>query len=148
MNPFDIRHNILGKPLETYWGRMSESPQSEWTDESVLTLVGLAIATATVNLAPAAMLIQSGVPGTRYFSHLSYANSVLGYPMPRFNYVTPASAATKWGSKVGSRVGGKAAAKIGGRVAGRLVPGLGWGLLAYDVYDIAFNQSLWGFDLN
>jgi len=35
---------------------------------------------------------------------------------------------------------------MGGRVAARLIPGVGWALLAYDVYDIAYNRSLWGFD--
>ncbi len=144
MNPIEFKHDITSRPLK----KLLEVPSDQWNDWYAMGLIAVGLETAAVNLAPAAMLIQAGVPGNRYFSHITYARTAMGFPMPRFNYVTPASAATRWGSKVGSRVGGKAAATIGGRVAGRLVPGLGWGLLAYDVYDIAFNQSLWGFDLN
>jgi hypothetical protein len=49
-----------------------------------------------------------------------------------------------WVKKAGVKTG----AKIGGRVGARLIPGVGWGLLAYDVYDVAANRSLWGFDLS
>jgi len=53
----------------------------------------------------------------------------------------------KLGGKTGLKVGLKIGGKIGGRVAARLIPGVGWAMLAYDVYDIAYNRSLWGFDL-
>ncbi len=45
------------------------------------------------------------------------------------------------------KAGVKSGAKIGAKVGGRLIPGVGWALLAYDVYDIAANRSLWGFSL-
>jgi hypothetical protein len=48
-----------------------------------------------------------------------------------------------WVKKAGVKTG----AKIGGRVGSRLIPGVGWSLLAYDAYDVAFNHRLWGFDL-
>ena len=37
--------------------------------------------------------------------------------------------------------------RIGGKVAFRAIPGLGYGLLAYDVYDLTVNQRLFGIDL-
>jgi hypothetical protein len=127
-------------------------PSEDWTDESVLTAIYLGGVTAVANLMPAATLIQSGYRGNRYFSHLSYAKSSIGFPMPRFNYITPASGAERIGARVGARVGSRlglqAGAKFGARVGGRLIPGVGWALLAYDVYDIAANRSLWGFDLS
>lgn len=77
------------------------------------------------------------------------------------------SPAYEAGARIGSAVGGtigrkgmpiyflydagrpaaKVGAKIGGRIGSRLIPGVGWAMLAYDVYDIAANQSLWGFKL-
>jgi hypothetical protein len=123
-----------------------------------------------------AKLIDSGFRGGRQFSHLSYVYSKLGYPMPMFNYITPSSPAYKMGAKMGGRIGAflspalhdvtwtgalgktktlakggasgaRVGAKVGGRVGARLIPGLGWAMLAYDVYDISVNRSLWGFDL-
>lgn len=38
--------------------------------------------------------------------------------------------------------------RIGGKVAGRLVPGLGWALLAYDIWQIFRGKSEPGFDLS
>ena len=86
--------------------------------------------------------------------------------MPLFNYVTPWSQAERIGARVGGRIHAQtmynmgkglksstraltkgAGYKIGARIGGRLIPGVGWALLAYDVYDIAYNRSLWGFDL-
>ena len=59
---------------------------------------------------------------------------------PVFRYYHPPSPAFRSGAKV--------AGKLGGRVAARVIPGIGWGLLAYDVYDVAVNRRLWGFDLD
>ncbi len=56
-------------------------------------------------------------------------NNVMNYP-----YNIPPSVTTKIG-----RIGGKAATK--------LIPGIGWGLLAYDVYDLAVNGRLFGIQL-
>ncbi len=154
MNLLEIKHDLLGRPLKEFTRRMG--PSEHWTDESVLTAIYLGGVTAAANLMPAATLIQSGYRGNRYFSHLSYAKSSIGFPMPRFNYVTPFSAAERLGARVGGRIGARAGtraavlggAKFGARVGGRLIPGVGWALLAYDVYDIAANRSLWGFDLS
>lgn len=33
------------------------------------------------------------------------------------------------------------------RFSARALPIIGWGLLAYDVYDVVVNRSLWGIDL-
>ena len=150
MNPLERKHDLLGRPLKEWVRRMG--PSEDWTDESVLTAIYLGGVTAVANLMPAATLIQSGYRGNRYFSHLSYAKSSIGFPMPRFNYITPASGAERIGARVGARVGSRlglqAGAKVGARIGGRLIPGVGWALLAYDIYDIAANRSLWGFDLD
>ena len=54
--------------------------------------------------------------------------SIAGYAMKGTRYARPA-------------------AKMGGRVAVRAIPGLGWSLLAYDVYDLAINKRLFGIKL-
>jgi hypothetical protein len=96
------------------------------------------------------------------FSHVTYAR-FNPWAKPIFHYTQAASKAERIGGKVGSgltrlalgtkhispkylKAGMKMGSKVGARVGGRLIPGVGWALLAYDVYDIAFNQSLWGFD--
>jgi len=46
----------------------------------------------------------------------------------------------------GTRFAGKGA-RLGGKFAVKAVPGLGWGMLAYDVYDLAANRRLFGIQL-
>ena len=46
----------------------------------------------------------------------------------------------------GTRYAGRAA-KVGGRFAVKAIPGLGWSMLAYDVYDLAANRRLFGIQL-
>jgi len=125
-------------------------------------------------LGPAAM-INAGIRPHAVFEGVSYARHS-PYLKPLFNYYYPPSTAYKTGAKLGSAVGSflsptlhnvtstgvlgktrtlakgasggaRVGAKLGGRVGSRLIPGIGWGLLAYDVYDITVNQRLWGFDL-
>ena len=147
-NPIDWKRDITSMPLKLLWEHVNpeDTIEGEASELGVLALYGMiASATIAVNLSVPSKLIGMGIQGDRYFSHLSYAKNVLGYPMPRFNYITPASQATKLGARLGGKVG---AAKLGGKLAGRFVPGVGWALLAYDVYDIAANRSLWGFDLS
>ncbi len=173
-NPLEFKHHVVGAPLKEIIRRMG--PSEEWTDESVMLALYVGFWTAGFNLLPAATLIQAGVRGETYFSGLSIGYHASGFPKPMFNYITPASSAERVGHRVGSAVGSilvparapvtwtgilgstktlaKGAAsgarvggKLGARIGGRLIPGVGWALLAYDAYDIAFNQSLWGFDL-
>ena len=144
VNPIEFKHAIAGQPYRLARWAIGDKLDSESTDADAMVLGIGAAYTAALNVAGPAALIQSGFRGNRYFTGLSMGYSSLGYPMPLFNYVTPGSAAEKFGAKLGGKVGAK---KLGARVAGRLIPGLGWGLLAYDVYDIAVNRSLWGFDL-
>ncbi len=49
--------------------------------------------------------------------------------------------------QLGARIGGKRFAQTAGRVAFRAVPGLGWAMLAYDVYDFIANDRLFGVKL-
>jgi len=46
----------------------------------------------------------------------------------------------------GTRYAGRGA-RFGGRMAVKAVPGLGWSMLAYDVYDLAANRRLFGIQL-
>jgi hypothetical protein len=186
-NPIEIRKRILSAPLRRAGPELLKKTQSSNDREALVAGLMLAYAAAPVfigNVLLPAKLIDSGFRGERIFSHLSYVKTSLGYPMPRFNYVTPASPAYRTGSRIGGAIGGgvmqglghisplvgwapgvergivklklppwvkkagvKTGAKIGGRVGARLIPGVGWAMIAYDVYDVAANRSLWGFDL-
>jgi hypothetical protein len=142
MNPLEFKHLISGQPYRL--ARRVIGPLGEDTDNfDLLTLALGTASTIGMNVAAPFSLLQSGVRGNRYLSHVDFVRHS-PFPVPLFNYVTPGSAAEKFGAKLGGKVGAR---KIGARVAGRLIPGLGWGLLAYDVYDVAVNRSLWGFDL-
>ncbi len=115
------------------------------TDEEVLVMAFTGFVTAGVNLFPALGLIQAGVRGEQLFSHVSYVR-FNPWAKPIFHYTQAASKAERIGGAFGKKVLGKAGVKVGARVGGRLIPGVGWALLAYDVYDIAYNRSLWGFE--
>ncbi len=142
MNPLEFKHTISGQPYRL--SRRVVGPTIDDDPELMTAIIGASY-TAALNLAAPLSLIQSGVRGERYFTGLAVGYSKIGFPMPLFNYVTPGSAAEKFGAKLGGKVGAR---KMGARVAGRLIPGVGWALLAYDVYDVAVNRSLWGFDLD
>ena len=49
--------------------------------------------------------------------------------------------------RLGAKIGGRRAAHTAGRIAFRAVPGLGWAMLAYDVYDLIANDRLFGVNL-
>jgi hypothetical protein len=164
MDMLDFKHAIGSKPYRLARRLIGD----EVDNDQELLILGIGAAyTAAINLVGPFALIQSGVRGERYFSGLATGYSKLGYPMPLFNYSTPWSRAERIGARVGGRIhaqtmynmgrGLKASTraltkgagyKIGARIGGRLIPGVGWALLAYDVYDIAYNRSLWGFDLS
>ena len=154
-NPLEFKHGIAGQPyrLARRIAPVPTGSQSETENLGSLLIHGIGAAyTAGMNLAAPLSLIQAGVRGDTYFTGLAVGYSKIGYPMPLFNYVTPASAAERFGARVGGRAGAKvglkAGAKVGARIGGRLIPGVGWALLAYDVYEVAVNRSLWGFDLD
>jgi hypothetical protein len=150
---------------------------SGWKTPAAMALLAYAAAPVFIgNVLLPAKLIDMGFRGRPFVSNLFYVKNAIGWPMPMWEMTTPASAAYRAGAKVGSVFGsflsptlhditttgvfGKTrtlakgasrgaqiGAKVGGRVGARVIPGVGWGLLAYDVYDVAYNQSLWGFDL-
>jgi len=152
-NPLELKHELAGQPYRI--ARRITGPNVDNDPEMLITVLGAGY-TAAMNLAAPLSLIQAGVRGDRYFTGLAVGYSKIGYPMPLFNYVTSASSAERAGARIGGRIGAKAGtragvlagAKLGGRIGGRLIPGVGWALLAYDVYDVAVNRSLWGFDLD
>ncbi len=129
------------------------------TDAEVFVMAFTGFLTAGINLFPAAGLIQAGYRGEQLFSHVTYAR-FNPWAKPIFHYTQAASKAERIGGAAGKflystmwpnfsptrKVWAKAGVKAGAKVGGRLIPGVGWALLAYDVYDIAWNRSLWGFD--
>jgi hypothetical protein len=97
--------------------------------------------TVVVNAYPAIKLIDMGVHGPWQTVAVTYkwiAAEQRYSLLPTFHtYRHPSPA-----YRAGARYGGK----LGGRIATRLVPVLGWAMVAYDVYDVVVNRSLWGFD--
>ena len=59
----------------------------------------------------------------------------------------PAQAPGKgsWWNKVFSKTGAKGAAKLAGKVGSRFIPGVGWGLLGYDLYQMAKGDNPFDF---
>ncbi len=174
MNPLEYKHDLASRPLK-WMMREVRAEGRPPTDEEVLVMAFTGFVTAGINLFPALGLIQAGVRGDMLFSHVSYVR-FNPWAKPMFHYIQAASKAELIGGAVGSAIAGldwagsvaaahnplnkkvamqvaakrklwmKGGAKLGARVGGRLIPGVGWALLAYDVYDIAYNRSLWGFD--
>jgi len=64
----------------------------------------------------------------------------------RKDFQMASSKAFQVGSKIGARYGTKAA-RLGGKFAVKAIPGVGWGMLAYDVYDLVANRRLFGIQL-
>jgi hypothetical protein len=163
VNPLEFKHDITSRPLKWLFDELSDS-DSPPTDAELLVLGYVGFMTAGANLFPALGLIEAGVRGDTLFSHVTYKR-FNPWVEPVFHYTQAASKAERIGGVVGGAVLGalhkpaphflykapkgawvKAGAKAGAKVGGRLIPGVGWALLAYDVYDVAFNHSLWGFD--
>ncbi len=161
-NPLEYKHDIAGRPLKYMIKRFE--PGDEFFPYALVGMI-----TAAVNLAPAATLIQMGSRGDLLYQGITMGKKPWDLT---FHYMATASRAERIGGAVGGRIGGrsmlelarygtpfskgtqkawqkagaKAGVKLGARIGGRLIPGVGWALLAYDVYDIAYNRSLWGFD--
>lgn len=70
----------------------------------------------------------------------------------RKEFQTASSKAFRMGENVGrtmfkgTRYAGRGA-RVGGRVAFKAIPGIGWGMLAYDAYDLLANKRLFGVKL-
>lgn len=105
-------------------------------------LHSMAAAPVLTNLVGPLALINAGIRPQKIFQGVHYMPNAMKFNQmfPVFRYYHPPSPAFRSGAKV--------AGKLGGRVASRVIPGIGWGLLAYDVYDVAVNRRLWGFDFD
>ncbi len=169
LNPLEYKHDIASMPLRWLRESLTKPLGSDVPQAMIFGLFG--VTTAAINLMPGVTLIHAGFRGERMFSHVTYAR-FNPWALPSFHYTQAASKAERIGGAIGGRIGGrsmlelarygtpfskgtqkawqkagaKAGVKLGARVGGRLIPGVGWALLAYDVYDIAYNRSLWGFD--
>ncbi len=140
----DERNKWLSYPLRKFAPYGEEL--LEHYEDSVPGTVGTAILMAYAaaptflgNIVFPAQLISMGLRPQPIVESMQFVKG-LPYVKPMWTVFHGASPAYKAGARV--------AGKVGGRVGARLIPGVGWALLAYDVYDIAHNQSLWGFDLS
>jgi hypothetical protein len=137
----DERNKLLSYPLRAFgpWIQdtlESDNPRIAYSGMAIIAMAF--VPTFVGNVLLPAKMIEMGLRPRPVLEGITYAKSALGYPMPVWNMFHGASPAYKTGARV--------AGKVGGRVGARLIPGVGWALLAYDVYDIAYNRSLWGFD--
>ena len=140
-NLMEKRNELLSYPIKKAAPYLKEAMESEKPHVNLAGLGLLAYAAAPTffgNVMLPFQLISSGLRPLPVFEGVSFVRHS-PYVKPMFNYFHGASPAYK----AGARVGGK----VGGRIGARLIPGVGWAMLAYDVYDIAANQSLWGFKL-
>ncbi len=112
---------------------------------TVMLLAYAAVPTFVGNVLLPGHLISMGLRPQPIVESIHFAKG-LSYPKPIWTVFHGSSPASKVGQRLGKRIAGKAGVKLGARIGGRLIPGVGWALLAYDVYDIAYNRSLWGFD--
>lgn len=142
-NIMDERKKLLSYPLRKAGSRLLEGmDKGSNFGETITSLMLAAYAAAPVfmgNVLFPAKLIGMGFRPHPVFEGVSFARNS-PFVKPLFNYFHAASPAFKAGAKVGG--------KFGGRVGARLIPGVGYGLLAYDAYDIVANRSLWGFDFD
>ncbi len=145
----DERNKLLSYPLRKFSPWFQEIIESDNPRVSLSGMALIAIAATPTflgNIVLPGNMILMGLRPQPVVEGITYVKSAIGYPMPVWNVLHGASPASKVGQRLGKRIAGKAGVKIGARVAGRLIPGVGWALFAYDVYDIAYNRSLWGFD--
>jgi len=92
---------------------------------------------AIADVGPKVMLISSSTPNIA-----SYYYQGPG----KVAYRATTSPAYKAGFRAAKRFGPRAA-RVGGRIGTKLIPGVGWALLAYDVYDLVANKRLFGIEL-
>jgi len=146
----DKRNEILSYPLRQFGPELLKQTEKGKPLHSTLSAMALmayaAAPTFFGNMYLPVELISSGLRPhpvnlglSHYIPHVHIPSRAY-WLEPVFEVFHGSSKAYKTGAKVGG--------KLGGRIGARLIPGLGYGLLAYDVYDIAVNRSLWGFDLN
>ncbi len=165
LNPLEFKHDIASIPLKWMIRQPHDPADPQYhTQAVIMALTGML--TAAVNLTPALFFIDMGIVPQMRYSHTTYVR-FNPWAKPIFHYTRAASRAELIGGRIGGSIGKhlaiqtsnldkygkiwrkaglKGGVKVGARVGGRLIPGVGWALLDYDVYDIAYNRSLWGFD--
>lgn len=148
-NPFTWKREITSFPVKLLWkfsqhidrDHMEDAPMSQVAE--VVLWFGALSGTVVANLYLPIKLIDLGIHGPWETVATTYkwiAAEQRYSLLPTFHTYRHPSPAYRWGFRSGG--------KVGGRFATRLVPLIGWSLLAYDVYDVAVNKSLWGFDLS
>jgi hypothetical protein len=143
-NLIDAKHDFTSIPLKVAWqihaghpDPVNKGPMTE-IGEILLLTYGIAF-TTTVNAWPMIKLIDMGMRPLPIFEGVTFVRNN-PWVKPMFKYYHGASPAYKVGARFGGRIGGK--------IAGRAIPFVGWAMLAYDVYDVVVNRSLWGFDFD
>jgi len=154
--PMEKRNELLSWPLRKFSPWIKEIIESDNPRVAFSGMALIAIAATPTfigNILLPAKLISMGIRPQPIMEGITFARHS-PYVKPIFHMFHGATPAYKVGERIGAKLGGKTGlkmglkvgGKIGGRVAARIIPGVGWALLAYDVYDIAYNRSLWGFD--
>jgi len=142
-NLIKAKQDFTSIPLKLAWQISRDIDRDKQTWKGELAEAGLwayfGLGTISFNIYPAIKLIDLGSKGPRYMD-VAFKFTRLGYPMPAFTWKALPSRATVLGERYGGRIGGK--------IAGRAIPFLGWAMVAYDVYDVVVNRSLWGFDFD
>ncbi len=136
----DERNKLLSYPLRAFgpWIQdtlESNNPRIAYSGMAIMAMAF--IPTFVGNVLLPMKMIEMGLRPQPVVESLRFVKG-LPYVKPMWTVFHGASPAYKAGARV--------AGKVGGRIGARVIPGVGWALLAYDVYDIAYNRSLWGFD--
>jgi hypothetical protein len=148
-NPFTWKREITSFPVKMLW-KFSKSLDREHMEDAPMSQVaemvlwtGALSGTVVANLYLPIKLIDLGTHGPWETVATTYkwiAKEQRYSLLPTFHTYRHPSPSYRWGRRLAGRVGGS--------LTSRLVPLMGWALLAYDVYDLTVNKSLWGFDLS
>jgi len=143
-NLIDAKHQFTSIPLKIVYQISSgvedrENMSSMTQVAEILMWTYAGTFTVTINAWPAIKLIDMGMRPLPIFERVTFVRNN-PWVKPIFHYYHGSSDAYRFGARYGGRVGGK--------IASRLIPLAGWALVAYDVYDLIINRSIWGFDID
>ena len=95
-----------------------------------------------IHVAPIAALTSMSNPHIMSYGYKGISAATYGIGAAQADRLAFQRASSK-SFRIGAKLGGK----IGGKLALRAIPGLGWAMLAHDVYDLAANRRLFGIKL-
>jgi len=145
---------MIVSPITTPWAQWSYDHMKKhgFGDEgnAPLAHLGIQMGNFVAHVAGPLYLTSMGKPHIMSYAYKGLDPMKVGLRTAmkdRRAFQIASSPAYQLGSKAGKKLGLKTGARVAGRVGARLVPGLGWAMLAYDVYDLVANQRLFGVEL-